>query len=350
MSFSDRILNWYAEHKRALPWRETDNPYVIWLSEIILQQTRVEQGLPYFLRFASAYPNVTKFAQAPESEILRYWQGLGYYSRARNMHKASQLVQQEYAGVFPTDYQQLLRLPGIGEYTAAAIASFSTNSPHAVLDGNVFRVLSRYLGVSEPINSNRAKKIFTQLAQDLLSPTHPADYNQGIMDFGSLVCKPKNPLCADCVLAVDCYALKHKLVETLPVKIKSKKSRDRYFHYFIIENQGQIMMSQRSQGDVWANLFEFPLIETEQQQDLNALMDHPAYQAGFGQAIPELIGGTVKQVLSHQNIFARFYRLSINPDLMSIKPNWNYYYSENLDKLAKHKLISSFVEHYFSAN
>jgi len=350
MSFSDRILNWYAQHKRVLPWRETQNPYVIWLSEIILQQTRVEQGLPYFLRFLEAYPNVTKFAQAPESEILRYWQGLGYYSRARNMHKASQLILEKYGGEFPTAYQELLKLPGIGEYTAAAIASFSSNAPHAVLDGNVFRVLSRYLGVSEPINSSGAKKVFTRLADELLSRTHPADYNQGIMDFGSLICKPKNPLCADCVLAMDCYALQHKQVDALPVKIKSKKSRDRFFHYFIIENQGQVLMSQRAQGDVWANLYEFPLIETEQAVDLHALVDHPAYQAGFGQAIPELIGDTVKQVLSHQNIFARFYRLSINPDKVGVKSNWNYYYSENLDKLAKHKLISSFMEYYFSAN
>jgi len=350
MSFSDRILNWYSQHKRALPWRETRNPYIIWLSEIILQQTRVEQGLPYFLRFLEAYPNVTKFAQAPESEILRYWQGLGYYSRARNMHKTSQLILTQYGGEFPTDYYELLKLPGIGEYTAAAIASFSSNTPHAVLDGNVFRVLARYLGVNEPINSSRAKKTFTQLAQQLLSPSHPGDYNQGIMDFGSLVCKPKNPLCEDCVLAMDCFALKNKLVDTLPVKVKGKKSRDRYFHYFIIEQQGQVLMSQRSEGDVWANLYEFPLIETTQAVDLPSLIDHPDYKACFGPAIPELIGDTVKQILSHQNIFARFYRLSINPDLLVIKSHWNYYYSENLDKLAKHKLISSFTEYYFSAN
>ena len=262
MSFSERILAWYSTHKRALPWRETKNPYVIWLSEIILQQTRVEQGMPYFLRFVENYPNVTKFADADEADILRLWQGLGYYSRARNMHKASKQVIDLHKGVFPVDYHDLLKLPGVGEYTAAAISSFANNQPYAVLDGNVFRVLARYFGINEPINSTTGKKIFANLAAEMLDLNHPAEYNQAIMDFGSMQCKPKNPNCEECILRLDCVAYQDNLVDQLPQKIKAKKSRDRFFHYFIIQKEDSVLMSQRTEGDVWANLFEFPLIET----------------------------------------------------------------------------------------
>jgi len=272
MSFSERILTWYAQHKRALPWRETKNPYVIWLSEIILQQTRVEQGMPYFFKFLENYPNVTKFAEAVEPEILRLWQGLGYYSRARNMHKASKQVLDRHKGEFPTDYQSLLALPGVGEYTAAAISSFSSNQGYAVLDGNVFRVLSRYFGIDEPINSSSGKKLFSKLAQEMLDQDHPGEYNQAIMDFGALQCKPKSPNCEECVLRLDCKAYEEGLVDKLPVKLKGKKSRDRYFHYFIIEKEGSILMSQRSEGDVWANLFEFPMIESDRELNVAELV------------------------------------------------------------------------------
>lgn len=347
MSFSERILTWYAAHKRALPWRETKNPYVIWLSEIILQQTRVEQGMPYFLRFFETFPNVTKFAAAEESEILRLWQGLGYYSRARNMHRASKQVVELHAGDFPTAYQALLELPGVGEYTAAAIASFSKNSPHAVLDGNVFRVLSRYFGIHEPINSTAGKKLFAKLAQEMLDRDHPGDYNQAIMDFGALQCKPKNPDCSTCVLQIDCVAYRSSLVDQLPVKLKGKKSRDRFFHYFVIEKEGEVMMSQRGEGDVWANLFEFPMLETTERLAVDQLMENEAYQQLFGDAVPAVLGAEVKHLLSHQNIYARFYKLPAESLQITKKREWNYYLLENLDKLAKHKLISSFVEQKF---
>lgn len=350
MSFSDRILAWYQSHKRPLPWRETKNPYVIWLSEIILQQTRVEQGLPYFLRFVEEFPNVTNFARASEDRILRLWQGLGYYSRARNMHKASKLVLEEFSGVFPTQFQDLLRLPGVGEYTAAAISSFAANQPHAVLDGNVFRVLSRYFGIEEPINSTAGKKIFTQLADELLDRQHPGEYNQAIMDFGALQCKPKSPDCSVCPLLIDCEAYKTNRQDELPKKLKGKKSKDRYFHYFLIEQDGQVLMSQRGEGDVWANLYEFPMIESAVHMDAQEIQDLPEFQGLFKDAAPVLIGDVRKHVLSHQNIYARFYKLDVENVELAKKSHWNYFLSENLDKLAKHKLISSFIEHYFFAN
>lgn len=347
MSFSEHILAWYHQHKRALPWRETKNPYIIWLSEIILQQTRVEQGTPYFHRFLESYPNVTKFAEAEESEILRLWQGLGYYSRARNMHKASKQVIDLHSGEFPTRYADLLRLPGVGEYTAAAISSFSSNHPHAVLDGNVFRVLSRYFGIDESINSSKGKKIFSQLADEMLDRDHPAEYNQAIMDFGSIQCKPKNPKCEECVLRLDCRAYGDGLVDKLPRKIKAKKSKDRYFHYFVLEDGVEVLMSQRSEGDVWANLYEFPMLETAKDINVAELVQLPEYRELFGENEPIMIQGQVKHILSHQNIYAKFYKIDVDNSELVKKRNWNYCLLENLDKLAKHKLISSFVEHYF---
>ncbi len=347
MSFSARILDWYQDHKRALPWRETKNPYIIWLSEIILQQTRVEQGTPYFFKFVEEYPNVTKFAAAEEENILRLWQGLGYYSRARNMHKAAKQVVDLYAGVFPTHYSELLSLPGVGEYTAAAIASFAENHPHAVLDGNVFRVLSRYFGIEEPINSTAGKKLFSKLADEMLDREHPGEYNQAMMDFGAMQCKPKNPDCSICPLQVDCVAFAQGLQGELPKKLKGKKSRDRYFHYFLMERDGAILMSQRPEGDVWTNLFEFPMLETSAMLSLDELQASTAFRDIFGDAQLIPIEGVQKHVLSHQNIYARFYKLgNIDTDIAK-KSNWNYYLLENLDKLAKHKLISSFVERYF---
>ncbi len=347
MSFSERILAWYSTHKRALPWRETKNPYVIWLSEIILQQTRVEQGMPYFLRFVDNYPNVTKFADADEADILRLWQGLGYYSRARNMHKASKQVIDLHKGVFPVDYHDLLKLPGVGEYTAAAISSFANNQPYAVLDGNVFRVLARYFGINEPINSTTGKKIFANLAAEMLDLNNPAEYNQAIMDFGSMQCKPKNPNCEECILRLDCVAYQDNLVDQLPQKIKAKKSRDRFFHYFIVQKEDSVLMSQRTEGDVWANLFEFPMIETTTDLNVAELVQMKEYQEAFGNIQPIQIKGQVKHILSHQNIFAKFYSLNIDNMELGKKNHWNYCLLENLDKLAKHKLISSFVEHYF---
>lgn len=346
MSFSQKLIEWYTEFGRELPWRQTDNPYIIWLSEIILQQTRVEQGTPYFYAFSEQYPNVTKFADADEEEVLRLWQGLGYYSRARNMHKAAKKVLEDFNGNFPTDYLKLLTLPGVGEYTAAAISSFSSNEKRAVLDGNVFRVLSRYFGIEEPINSTKGKKIFQELANELISERQPGLYNQAIMDYGAMICKPKAALCEVCVFSQECVARKNDLVDSLPVKNKGKKSRNRYFHYFVIEDEGQILVSKRGAGDVWENLYEFPMLETNTEIALEELMKLDEFAQYFEGALIEPLGGMTKHILSHQNIYAQFYRLSGANIPKRKKDNWNYCMSENLDKLAKHKLIFSFINKF----
>ncbi|WP_437920541.1 A/G-specific adenine glycosylase [Sphingobacterium sp. LRF_L2] len=345
MSFASKLMEWYGKNGRELPWRNIQDPYIIWLSEIILQQTRVEQGLPYFNRFLEEFPIVTKFAQAEEEVILRLWQGLGYYSRARNMHKAAKMVLTKYDGVFPSRYDQALQLPGVGEYTAAAIASFSSNEPKAVLDGNVFRVLSRFFGIAEPINSTKGKKLFAEIAAEMLDKEHAGTYNQAIMDFGALHCKPKAPLCDTCIFRLECVAFQQGRVDVLPVKLKGKASKNRYFHYFILLEDDKILMSKREEGDVWANLYEFPLIETPIDMEVDALRVTSLFLNYFDQQVLlEPLEGPVKHVLSHQNIYARFYIVRSINSLKIKKTNWDYYFFEKIDTLAKHKLIFSFLE------
>lgn len=346
MSFANKLIAWYRLEGRDLPWRKTQDPYIIWLSEVILQQTRVEQGLPYFYTFVEHFPSVTEFAAADEDQVLRLWQGLGYYSRARNMHKAARIVVQDYGGQFPSDYEYLLRLPGVGEYTAAAISSFSVGECKAVLDGNVFRVLARVFGIPTAINTGEGKKLFQSLAQDLISTNDPGIYNHAIMDFGATVCKPKVPLCENCVFRGECAAFEEDTVGVLPVKLKAKQSRDRYFNYFVIEDDGMILMSKRGSEDVWANMYEFPLIETKDKLGLEELIHTEEYRAAFGDATVEPIGGVTKHILSHQNIYARFFRLPNAKDILKKKDAWNYFLLENLDKLAKHKLVFSFIDKY----
>lgn len=344
MSFADKLIDWYKGNGRDLPWRHTNDPYVIWLSEIILQQTRVEQGRPYFYKFLEYFPTIGTFAEAEEEVLLRLWQGLGYYSRVRNMHKTAKLIMAEFGGIFPSRYEDLISLPGIGEYTAAAISSFSTNEDRAVLDGNVFRVLSRYFAVKDPINTGKGKRVFQELAYELLPIGRAGIYNQAIMDFGSLVCKPKIPACDNCMFNLDCTGLKEDLLLQLPIKQKGKKSRDRFFHYFVIEKDDSILMSKRGTGDIWANLYEFPMIETARDIEVDGLAELSEFQYYFGKSTLEPLGKQIKQVLSHQNIYAKFYRIS-NPDLIKEKKDgWNYCLSEKIDTLAKHKLIFYFID------
>jgi len=345
MAFSNDIIAWYNQHKRDLPWRHTTDPYVIWLSEIILQQTRVEQGLPYFDRFLAHYPDVVSFASASEGEILLHWQGLGYYSRARNMHRAAKAVVAEHGGVFPRSYDDLIKLKGIGEYTASAIASFSANEARAVVDGNVFRVLARYFGVDEPINSTRGQKTFTRLAKELLDDNRPGLYNQAIMEFGALQCKPKNPDCANCVLRLGCQALKEDRIGQLPVKLKGKVSRNRYFNYFVVQDDDRILMNKRHPGDIWESLYELPLIETTRHMEIHELTVEESVVAHFGpEASLRLLGGPVKHVLSHQNLFAQFVAVYQPVDTINKKMGWDYVLIKDLGTLAKPKLIYSFLK------
>lgn len=264
MIFSEQILFWYAKHKRELPWRNTTDAYHIWLSEIMLQQTRVAQGTPYYLKFIENFPTVQHLANASEEQVLKLWQGLGYYSRARNLHATAKIVSEKYDGHFPNTYKQLLQLKGIGDYTASAIASISFNLPEAVVDGNVYRVLARYFGVSLPINSTEGIKYFKELAQQVMNVSHIRDYNQAIMEFGALQCTPRNPDCAVCPLQNSCAALKELTIDALPVKIKKLKIKHRYFNYLVLlDGNGNSLLQKRTGKGIWQNLYEFPLIESD---------------------------------------------------------------------------------------
>jgi A/G-specific adenine glycosylase len=258
--FSATIMAWYAEHQRELPWRQTKDPYAIWLSEIILQQTRVAQGLPYYERLLAAFPSVRDLADAPEASLLRLWQGLGYYSRARNLQKAAQMVVRDFKGVFPSTYDDIIQLPGVGPYTAAAIASFAFDEAKAVVDGNVFRVLSRVFAVETDIASSAARGVFTELAQSLIPTEDPAGFNQAIMEFGALQCTPA-PDCSICTMRVSCAAFKEKRVTELPIKSKKTKVKEIEMNYLVIEQNGQLLVRERTEKGIWKGLWEFYLIE-----------------------------------------------------------------------------------------
>ena len=347
MKFSEEIINWYQKHKRALPWRETKDPYLIWLSEIILQQTRVAQGMPYFNRFADKYPTVKDFAEATEEEILKLWQGLGYYSRGRNMHKTSLMVMEEYAGYFPKNYDSLIRLKGIGEYTAAAISSFSANEAKAVVDGNVFRLLSRYFGIDTPINTGKGKKLFTDLANELLDKNQAGIFNQAMMEFGALQCKPQNPDCLICPLHTSCDARIKKKIHELPVKIKSNKIRLRYFNYIVLRKEDALLVNRRSSGDIWENLIDLPLIETAKPTDVLELLQSAEFIESFGKKVQiRSISKPIKHVLSHQKLYTQFIEIdNFTEEFISNKP-WFYVSPDELKKLPQPKLISQFLENF----
>jgi len=343
MHFQKEITNWYHIHKRDLPWRNTRDAYVIWLSEIILQQTRVEQGLPYFNRFLQEYPTVSHFAGATETQVLKLWQGLGYYSRGRNMLHTAQQIEELYNGVFPVSYDKLIRLKGIGEYTAAAISSFSSGEAKAVLDGNVFRVLARYFGISTPINSTEGKKQFSELAQSMMSGQDPMVYNQAIMEFGALQCKPKSPDCSVCPLQLDCYAFRQKEVGALPVKLKKLVKRNRYFNYMILQNGADILIRRRNPGDIWQHLYDFPLMETEEEAGIFNLELYERIRNEYGKDVIIHPVMQMKHVLTHQIIYVQFFAL--DNYIINFKGNTDIKWvgRAELDDLPQPKVISSFI-------
>lgn len=320
-SFSPILLQWYEQNKRELPWRNTVDPYAIWLSEIILQQTRIDQGLAYYLRFIKAFPTIKEFAAASEDKILKLWQGLGYYSRARNMHITAKTIINEYNGKFPADYQKLLSLKGIGEYTASAIASIAFNLPYATVDGNVFRVLSRQFGIDTPINSSKGKKEFTILANQLLDKTQPGNFNQALMEFGAIYCTPRNAACDNCPINETCIAYKSNTVPAFPVKAGKVKIKTRYFNYFIIEHDNTTFLVKRTGNDIWRNLYEFPLVETKAEtslkQPLRIVQDIYFNQTQF---LLKKETTWKKQVLSHQHIYYRFIYLEILNEKNIVRP------------------------------
>jgi len=315
MNFSKALIRWYLENKRDLPWRKTDNPYLIWLSEIMLQQTRVAQGTPYFLSFTANFPTVFDLAAANEEQVLKLWQGLGYYSRARNLHKTAQYVATELSGKFPENYNDLLKLKGVGEYTAAAIASFSYNEAVPVVDGNVFRVLARYFDVETDIAATSAKKEFAALAFELMPKDNPALFNQAIMEFGALQCVPKSPNCSVCIFNTSCAALQKKKVDQLPVKSKKLKVRNRFFNYLVVvDDDKNTIIQKRTAKGIWHNLYEFPLIETEKTEDFDCIANQ--IQADFFKEneienISESNSGSIIHKLSHQHLHIKFWKVRV---------------------------------------
>lgn len=348
MSFQSEIVNWYLKHKRALPWRDTKDAYIIWLSEVILQQTRVEQGLPYFNRFLQHYPTVLDFAAASETQILKLWQGLGYYSRGRNMLFTAKQVQDLHDGKFPTKYDDLIKLKGIGEYTAAAIASFSANESKAVLDGNVFRVLSRYFGVTEPINSSGGKKQFLELAQELIADQEASIYNQAIMEFGALQCKPKSPNCSVCPVQSGCVANTQGLVSTLPVKLNKLKKRTRFFNYLICQSDENILVKKRNAGDIWQELYDFPLVET--------LENYQEAQQSFSEQLEKIFGkdcnitllSQQKHLLTHQTIYVQFFGLDNYIINFNQDAEIKWVTLREFDELPQPKVITNFMNTHFN--
>lgn len=345
-SFHKKLISWYLQNKRDLPWRQTSDPYSVWISEIILQQTRVLQGLPYYLKFIDKYPKVENLANAPEDEVLKLWQGLGYYSRARNLHATAKTVSNELDGSFPDNYKDLLKLKGVGDYTASAIASISYNLPHAVVDGNVYRVLSRVFGIATPINSVDGKKEFKVLAQNLLDKDQPATYNQAIMEFGATHCTPQKPDCENCVFNSDCVALATNNVQNLPVKIKSKPIKKKYFNYMVIlSTDEKTILQQRTGNGIWKKLYEFPLIETSEEIDLKTLKTHSDFEAFSEEknikSITLFNEQPIIHKLSHQHLYTKFWIIETSEE-----PSVSIPISE-IGKYAVPVLIDNFVSEFF---
>ncbi len=316
MDFSDRILSWYRIHRRELPWRKTRDPYRIWLSEIMLQQTRVAQGLPYYLKFTERFPKVEDLAAASEEEVLKLWQGLGYYSRARNLHATARSIASDYQGHFPDSYRGLLKLKGVGPYTAAAIASICYDLPHPVVDGNVYRVLSRYFGVELPINSTEGIRYFADLAGEVIDRDRPGQYNQALMEFGALQCVPQNPDCDSCPLSGSCQALARNLVSNLPKKAPKKKARVRIFNYLMpVDPEFHTRLVKRNGRGIWQGLFEFPLIETPQEvsdsqiRELLAAGDTPDLSTPV--SVVKFNANPIVHKLSHQHLRVTFWILHL---------------------------------------
>lgn len=319
MSFSKILTYWYSVNKRQLPWRETTNPYCIWLSEIILQQTQIKQGLPYYEAFVSTFPTVFDLAKASENEVLKLWQGLGYYSRARNLHAAAQYVVNECNGVFPNTYKGLLQLKGVGDYTASAIASISYGEVCAVVDGNVYRVLSRYFGVQTPINTTQGAKEFKALAQSLIDYNDPATFNQAIMEFGAVQCKPKSPDCSVCPLQDSCVAFRDVKIDSLPVKLKAAKVKKKYFNFLVILTpKGNTLVEQRKGQGIWQNLYQFPLIESKnllELQDLQVTLQQHELLEDKQFEVYLYNKDTIIHKLSHQHLYTRFWIVDVDSEI-----------------------------------
>ena len=343
--FTHGLLQWNKQfNNRQMPWKGEKDPYKIWLSEIILQQTRVEQGLEYYNRFIATFPTIQNLATAPETIVFKLWEGLGYYTRCKNLLATAKFISGELNGVFPDNYEDILNLKGIGPYTAAAISSFAFNLPYAVVDGNVFRVLARYFGISNPIDSTAGKQAFTFLANELLDKKQAGIYNQAIMDFGAVICKPKTPLCTGCVLNTTCSAFKSGLVNQLPIKEKKISKKTRWFYYLIVTYNGKQYVRKRGAKDIWENLYEFVLLENDKALPMEQLKSQPQVKAIFGRHPFEVthISPIYKQQLTHQTIYGQFIKVTIAKAL--IGKDYEALTPTEIDKLPFPKFITAYLK------
>ena len=346
--FSEKLLYWYHQNKRDLPWRNTKDPYPIWLSEIILQQTRVAQGMPYFLRFMKAFPDIYKLYEADENEILRHWQGLGYYSRGRNLLKCAKMIVEDYNGQFPRSYSSLLKLPGIGQYTASAIASFAFEEAVPVVDGNVFRVLSRVFGIYNDIGDSKSMAIFKEVARGLLPKNDVSTFNQSLMEFGALQCVPAIPDCDICPFLMDCHARRNKKIPDLPVKGKKKKNEETFYNYMVFSKDHKIWMRKRTGKGIWNGLFDFYLLETKINQKIPpVLSNNPLkelilkYGKGFDSP------PSYKHILTHKTIYASFYDIDLPKEENKIHQHLEggkFYELSEIERLPKPILIDKFLK------
>jgi A/G-specific adenine glycosylase len=343
--FRRHLLEWAEQVDRPLPWKGKKDPYLIWLSEILLQQTRAAQGTPYYRRFTARFPDVQSLAQADPDEVMKLWEGLGYYARARNLMKTAKIVAHELGGRFPENYEGLRALPGIGTYTAAAIASFAYQAPHAVLDGNVYRVLSRFFGISEPTDTSAGRRQFEAIAQNALDTVRPAAYNQAIMDFGALCCTPKNPDCNHCPLQEGCSAFRTGMASKLPVKLRAMQKRARFFHYLVVKQAGKVAIQRREQKDIWQHLYEFPMLELPGlETDIEVLTQHPQWplppKADFWTV--HRISRTFKQELTHQKIYGIFIEIEMLSKFTPNSPIVIMVEHEKINNFAFPKIIDTF--------
>ncbi|MFT6996846.1 MAG: A/G-specific adenine glycosylase [Cryomorphaceae bacterium] len=345
MEIDEQLILWYLKEKRDLPWRDTIDPYKIWLSEIILQQTRVDQGLAYYVKFTSSYPNVGLLAEASEEEVLKNWQGLGYYSRARNLHATAKYIHFELNGIFPIEYDTIIKLKGVGPYTAAAIASFAYKESKAVVDGNVYRVLSRLFDIDTPINSTEGKKIFQELADRLLSQDRPDLFNQAIMELGALVCTPKKTLCLHCPLQGKCMSFQNGTIASRPIKLKKTKQTLRRMDYAVIETGNEIVLRKREGKDIWQGLYDFASIENLKGLDQVDLTNY--VQETFPKAKVLSIGSAPEKsythLLSHQRIEARFWRVQVSGTIKD-EGAYRVVQKDDIDQYAVPRLIHRFLE------
>lgn len=345
MSFSKQLVQWYLQNKRDLPWRGSTNPYEIWLSEIILQQTRVDQGMGYYYRFIEHFPSVNHLANASEDQVLKLWQGLGYYSRARNLHFSAKYIVNELNGEFPIGYTNILKLKGVGDYTASAIASICFNEPAAVVDGNVYRVLARYFGIFTPINSSKGIKEFKMLAQKLLNTKIPGTHNQAIMEFGARMCKPQSPDCEICPLNSSCVALEKKEIKILPVKENKIKIKNRYFNYLVVHTEDNMTIVEKRTKGIWTNLFQFPLIETTKRIEEKQLFEMDLFNTLFNSlniSVKVFNNDLIVHKLSHQHIFTTFWIIK-TPKTAQFSINWN-----TIEQFPVPVLINNFLMQYKS--